>query len=147
MHRLIVLLVSWLLCQPLMAQEAPLQVPGAITVNVMQAKHLYDHGALFIDVRPAREWGWGHVQGAIHMDLHGRFAGLAELSWPREMPLVIYCDSEVCARGALATEQAVRWGFSRVFYFRGGYFAWQLFDLPSSKEASAERLALSSSAP
>ena len=112
MRRLLVLFASCLLCQPLMAQEAPLQVSGAITVNVMQAKHLHDHGALFIDVRPAREWGWGHVQGAVHLDLHGRFPGLAEASLPRETPLVIYCDSEVCAQSAVAVEQAVRQLFS-----------------------------------
>lgn len=147
MRRLLVLLASCLLCQPLMAQEAPLQVSGAITVNVMQAKHLHDHGALFIDVRPAREWGWGHVQGAVHLDLHGRFPGLAEASLPRETPLVIYCDSEVCAQSAVAVEQAVRWGYTRVFYSRGGYFVWQLFDLPSSKEAADQRLAVSSPAP
>ncbi|MBJ7547717.1 rhodanese-like domain-containing protein [Pseudomonas sp. OA3] len=147
MHRLVVFLVGWLLCQPLVAQEAPLQVAGATTVNVMQAKHLHDHGALFIDVRPAREWGWGHVEGAIHLDLRWHFASLAQVPWPREVPLVIYCDSEVCAQSAVAVEQAVGWGFTRVFYFRGGYFAWQLFDMPSSKGSASERLALSAPAP
>ncbi|MEO9332329.1 rhodanese-like domain-containing protein [Ectopseudomonas guguanensis] len=147
MHRLVMLLAAWLLCQPLFAQEAPLQVAGAITVNVMQAKQLHDHGALFIDVRAAREWEWGHVEGAIHLDLRGQFAALAHAPWPREIPLVIYCDSEVCLQSALAVEQAVAWGFTRVFYFRGGYFAWQLFDMPSGKGSAGERLAFSSSDP
>lgn len=147
MHRLVLLFAGWLLCLPLIAEEAPLQVSGAVTVNVLQAKHLYDHGALFIDVRPAREWGWGHVQGALHLDLAERFAGLAEPHWPRELPLVIYCDSEVCPQSALAVRQAVDWGFSRVFYFRGGYFAWQLFDFPSGKGEAGEALAFSLPAP
>ncbi|EJO94088.1 rhodanese domain-containing protein [Ectopseudomonas mendocina DLHK] len=145
MHRLIPLLCAWLASLPLAAQEAPLEVRGAITVNVMQAKHLYDHGAVFIDVRPAREWGWGHVEGAMHMDLRGRFAGLAQPQWPRDLPLVIYCDSEVGPQSAQAVEQAVAWGFSRVFYFRGGYFAWQLFDFPMGKDTAGEALAVSSS--
>ena len=48
------------------------------------------------------------------------------LKLPRELPLVIYCDSEVCPRGALAAALAVEWGYEQVFYFREGYFAWQL---------------------
>lgn len=143
MYRLILLLA---LCWPdhsALAGEAPLGVHGATTVNAMQAKHLYDHGALFIDVRPAREWSWGHVHGALHMDWRGHFGVLAEPHWSRELPLVIYCDSEVCPQSALAVEQAIAWGFRRVFYFRGGYFAWQLFDFPLGKE----RLPFSQSAP
>lgn len=129
------------------ASEAPLSVKGATTINAVQARQLYEFGVLFIDVRPAREWGWGHVEGAIHLDLRGHFASLAQVPWPREVPLVIYCDSEVCAQSAVAVEQAVGWGFTRVFYFRGGYFAWQLFDMPSSKGSVNERLALSSPDP
>lgn len=143
MHRLILLLAGWLLCLPLVAQEAPLEIRGAVTVNVLQAKYLYDHGALFIDVRPRREWDWGHVHGALHMDLAERFAELQQRHWPRELPLVIYCDSEVCLHSARAVQQAVAWGFSRVFYFRGGYFAWQLFDFPSGKGEEGEALGFS----
>ncbi len=129
---------------PAQAREAPWRVDGAMTINVWQAKHLYDHGALFIDVRPAREWGWGHVHGAVHLDLADRFAALAMAHWPRQMPLVIYCDSDVCLRSALASHLAVSWGYEQVFYFRGGYFAWQLLDYPMGKGQEGEgRLAIS----
>ncbi|MBU3056700.1 rhodanese-like domain-containing protein [Pseudomonas indica] len=123
------------------AQEAPLEVKGAVTVNVEQAKRLYDLGAVFIDVRPSREWSWGHVHGAVHLDLAERFSGLAMPHWPRGIPLVIYCDSEVCPRGALAAALAVEWGYEQVFYFREGYFAWQLYDLPQGKGLAGEVVA------
>ncbi|QZX81291.1 rhodanese-like domain-containing protein [Metapseudomonas otitidis] len=125
------------------AEEAPLHVAGATTVNVLQAKRLFDYGALFIDVRPDREWSWGHVHGAVHLDLSDRFAGLAMPQWPRHVPLVIYCDSDVCPRGALAAQLAVGWGYRQVFYFRDGYFAWQLLDFPQGKGMEGEVLALS----
>lgn len=147
MHRLALLLITLVLQLPAVANEAPANVHGALTVNVLQAKHLYDHGALFIDVRPSREWAWGHVHGALHMDLLSRFAGLAQPRWPRDIPLVIYCDSEVCPRSALAVRQALDWGFTQVFYFRSGYFAWQLFDFPTGKGAAGEVLAFSPAVP
>jgi rhodanese-related sulfurtransferase len=122
-------------------QEAPEQVKGAMTVSVDQARRLYDLGAVFIDVRPDREWAWGHVHGAVHLDLQDHFAGLAQRQWPRDVPLVIYCDSEVCPRSALAASLAVQWGYKQVFYFREGFFAWQLYDQPIGKGIGGEVVA------
>jgi len=130
-----------------MAGEAPLRVEGATTVNAVQARHLYEFGVLFIDVRPAREWGWGHVRGALHLELDGRFAELARADWPRALPIVLYCDSEVCPQGAEAARRAVGWGFEQVYYFRGGYFAWQLLDFPQGKGQEGELFAFTLGAP
>lgn len=136
------LLLCLLLVWRVDAAEAPLEVKGATTVNAIQARQLYEFGVLFIDVRPAREWSWGHVHGALHLDLHGRFADLAESAWPRSMPIVLYCDSEVCPHSAEAARRAVGWGFQQVYYFRSGYFAWQLLDFPLGKGSENEMLAL-----
>jgi len=95
------------------AAEAPDNVDGAMTVNVFQAKRLHELGAVFIDVRADREWLWGHVEGAVHFDLASDFVSLAGPEWPRELPLVIYCDSEVCPRSAEAARMAVSWGYTR----------------------------------
>lgn len=138
MRGLLVLLLCGVAWLPVQAQEAPLMVEGAITVNVLQAKYLYDRGALFIDIRPSREWGWGHVRGAMHLELADHFGALARPHWPRQMPLVIYCDSEVCPHSALAAHLAVSWGYLQVFYFRDGFFAWQLLDFPLGKGQEGE---------
>ena len=144
MRSLVVLLLCGVVWLPLThAQEAPLRVDGAITINAWQAKRLYDYGVLFIDVRPLREWGWGHVRGAVHLDLADRFGALAMPHWPRQIPLVIYCESDVCLRSALAAHLAVSWGYQQVFYFRSGYFAWQLLDYPLAKGVETDVAALS----
>src|SRR5690606_25872071 len=108
------------------------------TVNVFQAKRLYDLGAVFIDVRPSRDWAWGQVDGAVHLELARDFAGLAHTEWPRTVPLVVYCDSAVCAESAEAVRMAVDWGYRQVFYFREGYFAWQLADFPLAKVSTPD---------
>lgn len=117
----------------LSAAEAPAEVEGAMTINVFQARQLHELGAVFIDVRPIREWRWGHVEGAVHMSLAGEFYRLSQPDWPRTMPLVIYCNSEVCPASAEGVRLAVTWGYEQVFYFRQGYFAWVLADLPQEK--------------
>ena len=35
------------------------------------------------------------------------------------------------------------WGYKQVFYFRDGYFAWQLLDFPLGKGVEGEVLAFS----
>ncbi|MCQ4294814.1 rhodanese-like domain-containing protein [Pseudomonas stutzeri] len=130
MRCILVLLFCVVSSAAVQAAEAPENVDGAMTVNVFQAKRLHDLGAVFIDVRSDRQWLWGHVEGAVHFDLASDFVNLAAREWPRELPLVIYCDSEICPRSAEAVRMAVAWGYKQVFYFRSGYFAWQLHDYP-----------------
>ncbi len=111
--------------------ESPLGITGATTINVFQAKYLYDQGAVFIDVRSDEEWQIGHIQDAIHLDFQRDFGFLYQASdIPRDTPLVIYCNSIDCLRSAYACSVSVIWGFSRVYYFRSGYFAWLLEDFP-----------------
>jgi rhodanese-related sulfurtransferase len=129
------ILMLCLLASPtwLYAAEAPTEVDGAMTVNAYQARQLHALGAVFIDVRPRRQWAWGHVEGAVHMSLAHDFLGLSGTQWPRSVPLVVYCDSEVCPASAEAVRLAVTWGYQQVFYFREGYFAWMLADFPQGK--------------
>lgn len=133
-------MLALLLClAPLsgVAQEAPSEVSGALTVNAYQARRLHEVGAVFVDVRSPREWSWGHVQGAVHLELATRFGTLADSQLPRAVPLVIYCDSDLCPGSAQAARMAVGWGYRQVFYFRDGYFAWQLEDFPQEKGAAS----------
>ncbi len=129
-----ILMLCLLVSPPwLNAAEAPAEVEGAMTIDVYQARQLHELGAVFVDVRPSREWSWGHIEGAVHMDLAREFFGLSQTEWPRTVPLVVYCDSEVCPASAEAVRLAVEWGYEQVFYFREGYFAWMLADFPLDK--------------
>lgn len=136
MARLLTILMVFGLSVPVMAQQVPETIMGASTINVLQARILYEQGALFVDVRPQREWSWGHVQGATHLDIDSRFAQLATAAIARDTPLVVYCDSDVSLRSAEAVRKAVSWGYSQVYFFRSGYFAWQLVDFPLDKGKS-----------
>ncbi|WP_339513014.1 rhodanese-like domain-containing protein [Pseudomonas sp. RL_15y_Pfl2_60] len=130
MTRLLAVLMVLSMGFPVMAQQVPETVAGASTINVLQARILYEQGAMFVDVRPQREWSWGHVQGATHLDVDTRFAHLATAAIARDTPLVVYCDNDFSLRSAEAVRKAVSWGYSQVYFFRSGYFAWQLLDFP-----------------
>lgn len=112
-------------------QESPLVVAGAATVNVEQAKELFDQGVPFVDVRTDKDWDAGRIPGAEHLELKsnfskknlGAFAGVTD-------PVIFYCNGSKCLRSAEAAQQAIGWGYQRVYYFRDGFPAWQSAGYP-----------------
>jgi len=105
---------------------SPEHVDGAITTSLLQAKKLYDQGAVFIDVRNPRFYAKGHIPGAFHFDLKYNFDeskldGVAK----KDQPIVIYCSGVKCSRSSRASAKALSWGFSKVYYFRGGSADWK----------------------
>lgn len=131
-----------LLCYSLssFSLEAPYAVTGAKTVNVSEAMSLYESGAVFIDVRDDEEWAIGHIDGAIHLDFKRDFEKLYYANGQTKgLPIVIYCNGDNCLRSAYASAISVLWGYSQVYYFRSGYFAWMLADYPLVLSGSVER--------
>ncbi|MGI9278993.1 MAG: rhodanese-like domain-containing protein [Endozoicomonas sp.] len=115
----------------LSAQEAPVNIKNVVTINTHQAKRLHELGALFIDVRPFRQWEWGRIERSHSLDLR---AGFRQLFMPgtldKKTPIVIYGNSTYHMRGAIASYLAALWGYKRVFFFRDGYFSWLALDYP-----------------
>ncbi|BFM16529.1 hypothetical protein R50073_27120 [Maricurvus nonylphenolicus] len=129
--RVIVAFVALLFSVVSVADYAPMGISGVRTVNVYQAKALYDAGAVFVDVRSDEEWSMGHISGALHLDFQRDFDKLYQSRGiSHTTPLVIYCSSAECMRSAYASAVSVYWGFSNVYYFRSGFFAWMLEDFP-----------------
>lgn len=111
--------------------RSPEQVEGAISTSVIQAKELYDQGAVFIDVRNPRLYAKKHIPGAFHLDLKYDFdeEKLAAIT-RKDQPIVIYCSGVKCSRSYRACEKAVSWGYSKVHYFRGGIVDWKKAGYP-----------------
>lgn len=106
--------------------HSPASVAGAISTSVEQARALYDHGAVFVDVRNPRLYAKKHIPGAFHLDLKYNFDEdkLAAIA-TKDQPIVIYCSGVKCSRSYRASEKAVSWGYAKVHYFRGGIVDWK----------------------
>lgn len=105
---------------------SPEAVPGATTVDTIQAKKMFDHGAIFLDVRSNRDWEAGRIPGSKHLELKKVYSQdtLAEIANPSDT-LVIYCNSTGCMRSSKACKKAVDWGYKNVYYYRLGFPDWQ----------------------
>ncbi len=114
------------------AQESPLTVAGAVTVDAAEAKALHDRGVDFVDVRTVDLWEAGRIPGAHFLELFSDFAetNLLEIA-KKDEEVVIYCAGPSCKRSSKACASAVEWGFQNVYYFREGFPAWQAAGYPT----------------
>ena len=110
---------------------SPKSVEGATTIDVTKAKALWDEGALFVDVRKDKDWEAGRIPSALHLDLKTAFSEKALLEEVgKDEALVMYCNGIKCLRSSKACAKAVAWGFTRVYYFRGGLPDWRASGYP-----------------
>jgi len=128
------LLFSFILCYSqfsLAGKVSPMTVAGATTVDTSKAKALFDEEAIFLDVRKDSDWDAGRIPGALHIELKKKLneaAMSAEIK--KDEAVVIYCNGESCMRSSKASEMAVSWGFSKVYYYRDGFPAWKAANYP-----------------
>jgi len=101
-------------------------VNGATTIDHKQAKLLHDRGVKFVDVRAAKGFASGHVPGALNLDVATEYSrdNLARIVGKNE-EFVVSCHGKTCPDSAFASAKALLWGFKRVYYFAGGFPAWE----------------------
>jgi len=131
--------LAWMLFMMVMTPQAkaspeyvsPETVPGAFTIDTARAKSLFDHGAIFIDVRNNADWEAGRIPGAVHLDLDKSFTEISLRAVARpDQAVVMYCNGTKCPRSSQAAASAVNWEFTRVFYYRLGFPDWQAAGYP-----------------
>ncbi len=113
---LVLALVLLFGCSGARESEARAALAGGETTPAKARRLVREQGALLLDVRSAKEFAAGHVEGAQllpHDEIATRVAELDEqLGGDRTRPLVVYCRSGRRSSEAKATlEQA---GFTQV---------------------------------
>lgn len=128
----VVSFLALLLSSVVALAEAPDVVTGARTVDLSQAKSLFDEGAVFIDVRDAQSWSLGHIQGSVNLDFNASEFAVLYISkeLDRTTPIVFYTSSPLNVSSAMASYFASNWGYRNVYYFREGFYSWMAADFP-----------------
>ena len=114
---------------------APDNVAGTTRVT---AEKVVDLAALpdlvIIDNRHAEEFTKGHIEGAINLlDTDLRQTDVARLAPRLDTPLLFYCNGERCLRSSHAAKMAAGWGYTRIYWFRGGWQEWLDKQLPITR--------------
>jgi rhodanese-related sulfurtransferase len=119
---------------PAMANEAPMDIKGAKTLNADGVIELIQKTSniVILDNRSAADYEAGHIEGAVRLidtDISDE-AVLAKHVKAKNTPVLFYCNGLKCGRAAKATEKALGWGYTNVHYYALGLEEWKQRKLP-----------------
>ena len=135
----IVLFAGLLLCAATAWAEKPFAPDSVTGTTRVTAETVVDLAnslpdLVIIDNRYAGEFEKGHIEGAINLlDTHMQRADVARLAARPDTPLLFYCNGERCLRSSHAAQMAVKWGYTRIYWFRGGWQEWLDKQLPVTR--------------
>lgn len=112
-----------------------------VEITPLQARTLFDRGALFVDARRTEAYREGHVRGARSIsvwesDADDRVKALLDEGRDPKAPIVAYCSGGDCEDSHQLAQKL--WGvtFDNVYVYRDGFPDWQKRGWPvSSGEA------------
>ena len=112
---------------------APEEMPGTTIVSAEEVIKmiLANPELVVIDSRKKTEYIKGHIEGAIN--ILNTELGLEELEFiapDRTTTLLFYCNGVRCLRSSDSLTKAVGWGYTNLFWFRGGWKEWTEKRLP-----------------
>jgi len=116
-----------------LAQDAPLQIPGTKTVNAAQIYELVNATPelVILDNRKEDDYAAGHIEGAKRLlDTDVDAESLGKHVKSKDVPVLFYCNGVKCGRAAKAAEKAVALGYTRVYYYALGMDEWNAQRLP-----------------
>jgi rhodanese-related sulfurtransferase len=115
----------------------PRSLPGAVVVDASAVAKLLEGGARYIDTRTDAEFKAGHVSGAKLIPYveksakdpdfnasHDQF-DIAQLGPDRAAPLIFACNGAECWKSFKASHAAIKAGYTKVHWFRGGFPEWR----------------------
>jgi len=94
---------------------------STMTAAELHAAMSRSESPLVVDVRTAREWNAGRIEGALHIPLGELAQRASEI--PRDRPVATLCEAGY--RSALAASLLARAGVDRLSTVNGGLAAWR----------------------
>ena len=115
---------------------APETLPGATAVNAEKTIELIMSvsNLQIIDSRKENEFQKGHIQGAVSLLDTAMTEDLLSMHVPdKNTPVLFYCNGVRCLRSSRAATKALEWGYTTVYWFRGGWSEWVKKGMPVSR--------------
>jgi rhodanese-related sulfurtransferase len=124
------------------AAETPGTLAGAVVVGADKVKSMAEAGVPVFDTRVANEYAEAHIKGAKNVPYKEKSAkstdfdpsqdsfDLKKLPQDKGAPLVFYCNAGECWKSYKASAAAVKAGYTKVHWFRGGMPEWKAKGYP-----------------
>jgi len=111
----------------------PNSLPGATVVDADQVKAMIDkkEKVLVVDARVESEYKEAHLPGAVNIPQPKMDALKDRLPADKTHPLLFYCNGPKCWKSYRASKKALEWGYTQVYWFRGGIPEWKSKGYPT----------------
>lgn len=115
----------------------PRSLPGVTVVDTRTVAQLMQRGASYVDTRTDAEFKAGHVPGAKLVPYVEKSAkdadfdpgqdqfDLVKLGQDRNAELIFACNGAECWKSFKASHAAIKAGYTKVYWFRGGFPEWR----------------------
>jgi NADPH-dependent 2,4-dienoyl-CoA reductase/sulfur reductase-like enzyme/peroxiredoxin family protein/rhodanese-related sulfurtransferase/TusA-related sulfurtransferase len=120
---------------PFSSAKDPVNILGYIAENIIageyqvvypeQIDELAKNGAFFLDVRTPLEFGTGHFNGALNIEVDTLRDRLNEITVSKDTPIYVNC--QVGLRAYVAIKILKANGFTQVYNVSGGYSSYKAF--------------------
>lgn len=118
-------------------QLAPETIPGVTRVEAEGVLTLVEKmpRLVIIDSRIAMDRKQGYLEGSISLpDMDTSCTTLARLIPEKDRPALFYCNGVKCGRSVVAVNIARQCGYTRLYWYRGGFEDWKQQGLPYLKK-------------
>ena len=138
-HKAYLLAVLLTLAAGAHAQEwaAPESIPGVTRVDAEGLLALVEKTPppVIVDSRIAMDRKQGYIEGSSSLpDTDTNCASLARIIPSLGRPVLFYCNGVKCGRSGVAAGIARRCGYTRLYWYRGGFEDWKQKGYPYLKE-------------
>lgn len=116
---------------------APEQIPGVTRVEAEEFLALVarEPRLIIIDSRIAMDRHQGLIEGSISLpDTETRCDSLARVVPSKTRPVLFYCNGVKCGRSVVAVKIAQGCGYTRLYWYRGGFEDWKEKGYPYLKK-------------
>lgn len=119
------------------ANDTPVSLKGAEIVDAAKTKSLMASGAKLIDTRVSNEFAEGHIPGALSVPYKEKSAkdaqfdgtadtfDVAKLPADKNAPIITQCNGPECWKSYKGASAAIKAGYKKVYWFRGGMPEWK----------------------
>ena len=132
-----IFLLGLFLCNSAIAGETtPESLAGTTKVSAENVIELFDKhpDLVLIDARKSGDHTKGYIEGSVALPNTDTTAeSLAKHIKTKSTPVVFYCNGVKCGRSVESSKIAIAAGYSKIYWFRGGWEEWTKKGLPVTK--------------
>ena len=130
------LVVLLLLAQNAVYADTPNTIRGTEKITAEDIFILVEKfpNLVIVDARKTSDRAKGFIEGSIGLpDTKTTKTSLARIIPNKSTPVMFYCNGTKCGRSVVSSKLAVKLGYKKVYWFRGGWEEWANKGLPVAK--------------